>query len=270
LVQYLLYLSPILLHSTFMKLLISLTFLLFLGFNGFSQKQDIVTGKVLNASNDLPLERVNIVNLNQVKGTTTNNSGDFEIVATVNDTLYFSYLGFRTIQVRVTNDWLKYGVVKVKMTELGIALEEVVIKPIQLTGYLEIDAKNIPIYENYRYSISGLNSAYEGGDYSPNATTKVLGAIFNPADALYNIFGNNPKQMRKLRKMKDDDEIRKLLLTKFDRQTLAAVLQMNQVDIDEILARCNYSKEFMRSANDLQILDAINGCYEEYKVLKRD
>jgi len=270
LVQYLLYLSPILLHSTFMKLLISLTFLLFLGFNGFSQKQDIVTGKVLNASNDLPLERVNIVNLNQVKGTTTNNSGDFEIVATVNDTLYFSYLGFRTIQVRVTNDWLKYGVVKVKMTELGIALEEVVIKPIQLTGYLEIDAKNIPIYENYRYSISGLNSAYEGGDYSPNATTKVLGAIFNPADALYNIFGSNPKQMRKLRKMKDDDEIRKLLLTKFDRQTLAAVLQMNQVDIDEILARCNYSKEFMRSANDLQILDAINGCYEEYKVLKRD
>jgi hypothetical protein len=253
-----------------MKLLISLTFLLFLGFSGFSQKQDIVTGKVLNASNDLPLERVNIVNLNQVKGTTTNNSGDFEIVATVNDTLYFSYLGFRTIQVRVTNDWLKYGVVKVKMTELGIALEEVVIKPIQLTGYLEIDAKNIPIYENYRYSISGLNSAYEGGDYSPNATTKVLGAIFNPADALYNIFGNNPKQMRKLRKMKDDDEIRKLLLTKFDRQTLAAVLQMNQVDIDEILARCNYSKEFMRSANDLQILDAINGCYEEYKVLKRD
>jgi len=252
-----------------MKLLISLTFLLFIGFSGFSQNPDIVTGKVLNASNDLPLERVNIVNLNQVKGTTTNDSGDFEIVATVNDTLYFSYLGFRTIQVRVTNDWLKYGVVKVKMTELGIALEEVVIKPIQLTGYLEIDAKNIPIYENYRYSISGLNSAYEGGDNSPNAT-KVLGAIFNPADALYNIFGSNPKQMRKLRKMKDDDEIRNLLLTKFDRQTLAAVLQMNQVDIDEILARCNYSKDFIRSANDLQILDAINGCYEEYKVLKRD
>jgi hypothetical protein len=45
---------------------------------------------------------------------------------------------------------------------------------------------------------------------------------------------------------------------------------MNQVDIDEILARCNYSKDFIRSANDLQILDAINGCYEEYKVLKRD
>jgi hypothetical protein len=51
----------------------------------------------------------NLVNLNQVKGTTTPEKGYFEIPATVNDTLYFSYLGFKTIQVRVTNDWMKYG-----------------------------------------------------------------------------------------------------------------------------------------------------------------
>ncbi len=246
-----------------------LLFSAFFSLCSFAQAQDIVTGKVLNASNDIPLENVNIVNLNQVKGTTTTEEGDFEIQATVNDTLYFSYLGFRTIQVRVTNDWLKYGSVKVKMTELGIALEEVVVSPITLTGYLEIDVKNIPIYENSRYSISGLNSGYEGGSYSPGAAAKALGAIFNPADALYNLFGNKPKQMKKLRQMKEEDEIRKLLANKFDRQTLAAVLQISEVEIEEILARCNYSKDFINSANDLQILDAISGCYEEYKVLKR-
>lgn len=254
-----------------MKIFLSLIFLFFLiqNANAQDQEQDVVTGKVLNAANDLPLENVNIVNLNQVKGTTTSSEGDFEIMAAVNDTLYFSYLGFRTIQVRVTNDWLKYGAVKVKMTELGIALEEVVVRPIQLTGYLEIDAKNIPIYENNRYSISGLNSAYEGGGYASSAAGKAIGAIFNPADALYNMFGNKPAQMKKLRQMKDDDEIRNLLQTKFDRETLSAVLQISEVEIEEILARCNYSKDFMRSANDLQILDAVSGCYEEYKVLKR-
>lgn len=254
-----------------MRFFLSLTFLLFLIHSAAAQDldQDIVIGKVLNAANDLPLENVNIVNLNQVKGTTTSSEGDFEILAAVNDTLYFSYLGFRTIQVRVTNDWLKYGSVKVKMTELGIALEEVVVKPIQLTGYLEIDAKNIPIYDNKRYSISGLNSAYEEGGYSSGAAGNVIGAIFNPADALYNLFGQKPAQMRKLRQMKDDDEIRNLLQTKFDRETLAAVLQISEIEIEDILARCNYSKDYMRSANDLQILDAISGCYEEYKVLKR-
>jgi len=253
-----------------MRLFLAFTILFSISIAGFSQNPDIVKGKVLNAANDLPLENVNVVNLNQVKGTTSSNEGDFELQATVNDTLFFSYLGFKTIQVRVTNDWLKYGSVKVKMTELGIALEEVVVSPLKLTGYLEIDVKNIPIYENYRYSISGLNAGYEGGEYTPSAASRALGAIFNPADALYNMFGNKPKQMRKLRKMKDDDEIRNLLQTKFDRQTLAAVLQIREVDIDEILARCSYSKDFIRSANDLQILDAISGCYEEYKVLKRD
>ncbi|MFD0975243.1 carboxypeptidase-like regulatory domain-containing protein [Salinimicrobium gaetbulicola] len=244
-------------------------FFLLIGFVAFSQESTFVTGKVLNAANDVPIENAHVVNLNQVKGAVTTEEGDFEIPAKVNDTLYFSYLGFKSIRVRVTNDWLKYGAVKVKMTELGIALEEVVVRPVQLTGYLEIDAKNIPIYENYRYSISGLNQGYEGGDQSPNAVSRVLGAVFNPADALYNIFGKQPKQMRKLREMKQDDEIRRLLQSKFDRQTLMAVLQIDRMDIDEILRRCDYSKDFIRTANDLQILDAMSGCYEEYKVLNR-
>jgi len=242
---------------------------LFMSLVSFAQESEVISGKVLNAANDVPIENAHIVNLNQVQGAVSNANGEFEIRAAVNDTLYFSYLGFKSIRVRVTGDWLKYGEVTVKMTELGIALEEVVVRPLQLTGYLEIDAKNIPIYENYRYSISGLDTGYEGGENSPNAVSRVLGSIFNPADALYNLFGKKPKSMRKLREMKEDDEIRNLLQSKFDRQTLMALLQVDKMDIDEILRRCNYSTDFIRTANDLQILDAMSGCYEEYKVLNR-
>ena len=162
---------------------------LFFSLVSFAQESETISGKVLNAANDVPIENADVVNLNQVQGAVTNAKGEFEIQAAVNDTLYFSYLGFKSIRVRVTGDWLKYGEVTVKMTELGIALEEVVVRPLQLTGYLEIDAKNIPIYENYRYSISGLDTGYEGGDNSPNAVSPVLHTIFNPPDALYNLFG---------------------------------------------------------------------------------
>ena len=249
------------------KLLVPL--FLFFSLVSFAQETDVISGKVLNAANDVPIENAHIVNLNQVQGAVSNAKGEFEIRAAVNDTLYFSYLGFKSIRVRVTGDWLKYGQVTVKMTELGIALEEIEIRPIQLTGYLEIDAKNIPIYENYRYSISGLDTGYEGGENSPNAVSRVLGSIFNPADALYNLFGKKPRSMRKLREMKEDDQIRNLLQSKFDRQTLMALLQVDRLDIDEILRRCNYSDDFIQTANDLQILDAMSGCYEEYKVLNR-
>ncbi len=252
--------------------------LLFLGFittTVWSQDlaiTDVTTikGKVVNASNNVSLSNVHVVNLNSVKGTLTDEEGDFGIRATVNDTLYFSYLGFKSIRVRVTNDWLKFGEIRIKMTELSVALEEVVVRPIQLTGYVEVDAKIIPIYDNHRYRIAGLGSGYEGGGSQPGAVSKVLNSIFNPADFLYNVFGKRSHDMKKLRKMKDDDEIRNLLESKYDRETLMAVLQLEKVDIDEILVNCSYSKDFIRTANDLQILDAISECYEEYRILSRD
>jgi hypothetical protein len=253
-----------------MKKNVFLIITIFFFLNAFSQEENqIIKGKVLNDANDVPIENVHIVNLNQVKGTISSEKGDFSIGAKVNDTLYFSYLGFKSIRVRVTNDWFKYGDIKIKMTELGIALEEIVLRPVQLTGYLEVDAKIIPIYDNYRYSISGLNTGYEGGQTQPGGVSKVLSAVFNPADFLYNVFGKRPAQMRKLRQMKDDDNIRNLLQSKFDRETLMAVLQLEKADIDEILNNCNYSETFIRSANDLQILDAMSECYEEYRVLNR-
>lgn len=252
-----------------MKRFLFFTLLLFL-ICPIAKAQDAISGTVMNAANDVPLENVHVVNLNQVKGDVSDDEGSFKIEATVNDTLYFSYLGFKSIRVRVTNDWLKYGNVKVKMTEVGIALEEVNVGEVTLTGYLEIDARNIPIYENRRYSISGLNSGYEAGDSSPGAINKVIGSIFNPADALNNIFSSKARQMRKLRKVKDDKAIRDLLNSKYNRETLTAMLQISKADIREILSRCNYSKNFVETANDLQILDAISSCWEEYKLLKRN
>jgi hypothetical protein len=236
---------------------------------GQDSELETISGVVINAANDKPLENVNIVNINTVKGSTTNKDGEFQVKARISDTLYLSYLGFRSIQVKITEDWMKFGDVKIKMTESAIALEEVRLKEIQLTGYLEIDAKNIPIYDNYRYSISGLDYAYEGGDYQSSAISKVLQSISNPADLLYKTFSKKDQQMRRLRKMKMNESIKEILQDKFDRETLSAVLQISKDDIDQVLDRCNYSKDFITTANDLQVLDAISGCYEEYRAINR-
>lgn len=247
-----------------------LPLLVFLAFSSqlFSQ-DDSVEGIVINAENDLPLQNVHVLNLNKVLGTITDSGGNFNIPAAVNDTLFFSYLGFKSIKIRVTGDLIKFKGSQIRLTELAYALEEVVVKPYQLTGYLEIDNKYVPVARDYRYSISGLPSGYEAGSYSPGAISRVLGAIFNPADFLHNVFGKKPKQLRKLKKMQEEDAIRNLLSTKFDREVLTEILELEKNDLDEILQHCNYSKTFIQNANDLQILDAISECYEEFKVLNR-
>ncbi|WP_185781186.1 carboxypeptidase-like regulatory domain-containing protein [Croceivirga lutea] len=228
-----------------------------------------LTATVINAQTDFPLQSVHVINLNQVIGTITDQKGNFSIQAAVNDTLYLTYLGFKAQKVRVTNDMFSIADTKIALTELAFALEEVVVTPYQLTGYLEIDVKNLPVNNAYQYSISGLNKSYEAGSKNPSAVTKVLGAILNPADLLRNLFGKKPKQMRKLQKIKQDDNIRDLLASKFDRATLTELLQLEKVDIEDILNNCNYSKSFIQTANDLQILDAISSCYEDYKAVNK-
>lgn len=246
-----------------------LLFTTILTFSQETQTSKKVTGTIVSNNTLLPLANVNIINVNKVKGTMTNTKGYFEIDVTQSDTLHITSIGFQSIKVRVTSDWIKNGNAKIQLTEKAIALEEVVVKRYQLTGYLEIDTKLIPEVENYRYSISGLPNAYEIGDRSPNAFSRVLNSIFNPADMLYNFFGNKPKELKKLKEMRKDDTVRNVLESKFDRETLAVLLGIDKNDIPEILQHCNYSQSFIETANDMQIMDAISQCYEEYKVLKK-
>ncbi|AUC75949.1 carboxypeptidase-like regulatory domain-containing protein [Olleya sp. Bg11-27] len=235
-----------------------------------AKSESTVKGIIIDATSNQPLENVNIVNLNQVIGTATNAKGEFELRARANDTLHLSYLGFKSIKVKVTNDWVdRIEKSTITLTELALALEEVVVTGLQLTGYLEVDIKQVKINTNYRYSISGLSNGYEAGKGQASAVTKVLGSIFNPLDFLYNTFSKKGKELRKLKQMKEDDNIRNTLAGRFDREVLTALLGVNKVDLDEIVSQCNYSLEFVSTANDLQVLDAISECYEEYKVLNR-
>ena len=240
----------------------------------FAQSDSLVTlikGTVIHSETKLPMGNVHVINTIRVKGTVSSPSGTFEIAAKVNDTLLFTYLGYETVKVKVTNDWIKNNPTKIYLSEKVYILDDVVVAKYNLTGYVEVDTRLIPVSDDsYRYSISGLKAGYEGGEYKPGAIAKVLGSISNPADLLYNIFGKRPKEMKKLKEMKKDDTVRNLLATKFDRETLAALLEINKDDIPLILQNCNYSDYFIQTANDLQIMDAISACYEDYKILKKN
>ena len=198
-----------------------------------AQEQATVSGIVLNDNTMRPLANVNIINVNKVKGTTTDEKGRFELEISVNDTLHISLIGFKSLRIRATNDWIKNKTATLLLTEKAIALEEIVVRPYNLTGYLEIDSKLIPERENYR--ISGLPQGYEAGEYSPNAFGRVLGSIFNPADALYNFFGSKPKELKKLRAMKKDDTVKNLLESKFDREMIAVLLGIDKNEISPVV-----------------------------------
>ena len=254
-----------------MRKFLTLSFCLICTFIYSQDSKNRVTGKVESESSKTSLQNVHVLNLSKVVGTITDEEGVFEINASVNDTLYFSYIGYKPLKIIVTNDLIKYedNDLTFNLTELALALEEVIITPYRLTGYLEIDVKNAPINSSPRYRIIGLpNLGYEGGRRTRSGISKLLGAIFNPADFLNSLFKRNPKKMAKLRLIREDEEIKRLLSTKFDREVLVQLLGIPKIDINEILRNCSFSDTFIKEANDLQIMEAINECYDEYKLLE--
>ena len=101
----------------------------------------LLKGKVKNDSTDEYMSSVHVLNLNSIEGVISDFNGNFEIAVKAKDTLYFSYLGFKPLKVPVSNDMIKLGIPIFRLTQLSFALEEVIVRPYSLTGYLDIDVK---------------------------------------------------------------------------------------------------------------------------------
>ena len=234
---------------------------------GFSQTSKL-KGQVINTENKKVLSAAHILNLNTVEGTITDNKGYFELPTKANDTILVSYLGYASIKLKITNDLLKGNELVIGLYEKPEEVREIIIKSTKLIGVLEIDVKQVPKDNFTRIHINGLPQTYEIGNQKTKDFSTALDALFQPVDFLYNLFGSKPKQLRKLQKLKNEDGLRKMLAGKFDREVMMEYLQMDRQELSELLSDCNYSEYFIKKASDLQMIEAVLDCYENYKAIK--
>lgn len=253
-----------------MKKVIYICFLLFITV-GFSQQDSLqlkVKGKITDIKTNTSIGRVTVLNKNSSTVVLASENGEFEIMATVNDKILFSHLGYNYAEVEITPKWLS-GSKIIKLIEKVTEIETVLVTSYTLTGYLEIDTKLIPVNENYRYNIAGLNLGYEPGMKAKNATENLLKSLSNPIDLVYSLFNSKEKELKKILDLKNDANFAAILSQNTDRESLVMLLKLDKNEIDKILEKCNYSKSFIDTASDLQVLDALATSYNDYKVLKR-
>lgn len=246
---------------------------LFVFFSAFSQKDSLqikqLQGQVIDASNEKILSAAHVFNLNTAEGAITDDKGFFKIPTRVNDTILVSFLGYESIKLKVTNDLVKGVELEIALYEKSQEIKEVVIKSTKLIGVLEIDMKNAPKDRFTRIHINGLPQTYEVGKPRRKSLTSPIAAVLKPVDFVYNLFGKKPKQLQKLQKLKKEDDLRKMLAGKFDREVMMEYLNMDSQQLNELLEDCNYSEYFIKKASDLQLIEAVLDCYENYKALKK-
>ena len=76
-------------------------FVLFINLVSAQDQTSLLKGKIKNDSTDEYMSSVHVLNLNSVEGVISDRNGNFEIAVKSRDTLYFSYLGFRSEERRV-------------------------------------------------------------------------------------------------------------------------------------------------------------------------
>lgn len=225
-------------------------------------------GTIVDGATKKPLGGAHVFNMNAVRGTITLNDGTFTLPTRVNDTIFISYLGFQSVKIRISNDLLKGNELEITMYQKDETLAEVNVKSTTLVGVLEIDAKNIPKDKFTRIHIDGLPQTYEVGTPRRNSYSSAVDAVFHPVDFIYNKFGKNPKQLRKLKEIREQDEVRAVLDEKIDRELMLQYLELTREELDELLDDCNYSDYFIQTASDIQVLEAVLECYENYRAVK--
>ena len=253
------------------KKLLYILFLVIIGTSAYAQNDSInsLKGRIISVTDKQPLQSAHILNLNSVVGTTTNRQGKFEISAQANDTLFISYVGFQSIKLKITNDLLKGHELEIAIHEKTVDIEEVTVKAHKLIGVLVVDAASVPLDKFNRIKIEGLPQAYEIGRPQGKEYTSALNAVFNPIDFWYNKLGKRPKELRKLKKLKEEDKLRDIMEEKFSREILMEYMDMSRKDLNDLLQECNYSNRFIRKASDLQVIEAVLECYESYNALKQ-
>ena len=245
----------------------------FTAFNLFAQsnKQGVklLKGQVVDSESQKPLSASHILNLNSVTGTITNDEGFFEITASANDTVMVSYLGHSSIKIKVTNDLLKGNELLIALYEKSEEIKEIIIKSTKLIGVLEVDVKQVPKDRFTRIKINGIRQTYEIARPRTSDFTSPIAALFQPVDFIYKLFGKKPKQLKKLQKIKKEDNLRKIMAGKFDREVMMEYLELDRNDLLKLISDCNYSEYFVKNASDLQMIEAVLDCYENYKALKK-
>lgn len=212
----------------------------------FSQNEKPRKGKV--ASEDIPVQGVEILNLRSKKTTITDAKGDFGILAQAKDTLMLVGKNYQYKKV----------VVEVEENEKGKLLISLLRKPEELDEVVVISKIAFPKIKFDRNIASQL--AVEKAAINPKPIGVHDGTIENGAGVTIP-FGGRRKKVHQI-------EFKELMKKNYDDRFYLDVLKLTAEEIDLFIEYCDAdpkSKTVLQNTNPLKLLDFLLSKNIEFK-----
>lgn len=254
-------------------------FFLFLIFSTavFSQDLPRIVVKGVVVSDSLEVENITIDNVTSKKVTSTDEKGNFSLMAREKDTLVFSGISFKSSVLVITAGHLNVETLKIKLKVKVNELEELIVRPYTLNGNLEADSKNLKVkIINFNLGGMALSDPSPKNSKTENALKNITpgsGNQYNGVDfiALGKMIGGTlfkskpkPKRIEFITDKIFSDAVKEKFSPSFFTQTL----KLQPEEIDLFLAFCDdtspESRNLLKPKNEFVLIDFLLKKSEEY------
>lgn len=242
--------------------------------NSFSQEKQItINGKIY--SGDTLVSNVHVYNISKKIGTITNDLGEFNLLVSLNDTLFISSLIYNKTTVKVGQKNIEASAIAIKLIPLINQLDEVFLR--HLTGNLNFDIANKPIdtipTHNFTFKLSDLKKNLPKDNYAmdkpPNAQ-----AFVDPLGPISGVVGLPNKSYQKELKLKRELEQKKNFPNEITNTLgidyFTKNLNIPEENINHFLSFCEYRDIVFKYYNNqvLEVIEILNEESKNYHAIK--
>lgn len=254
---------------------LTLLFILLISLSVLGQKSNriLISGSIENRDNEV--EGISIYNESSGLGTITNEEGKFSIEVQVNDILLFSAIQFQKFKVVIDQGIIKEKKMHVFMNEVVTVLEEVIVRPYDLTGNVRVDIARLKIHlPNFDKKILSEKSV-EVFDFKPDFLSPVVNQAadipnYSNGIDMANIFREifiKRKEDKRVKPKSVDSEIRKIYNDQFFQQNL----KIPEGEITQFISYCEnqgLTYDLIEDKNQLKLIDFLLVKCASYKTEK--
>lgn len=213
----------------------------------FAQDKSVtIDGKITNDATNL--EGIHVLNLTSLVATITKKDGTFQISGKVNDTVLISSIEYKTKKIILNEQQISSKTITILLEPDVTELDEVTVRPHNLSGNLERDLKENPsVYEKISPSKLGLPNAY----VKPKTQTerriyeaKSGGGIL-PLNPIINAITGRTKKLKNQLKLERKEEKLEATKEQFNTTLYSEFLKIPEDRIDDFIYYCAVDTAFI-------------------------
>jgi hypothetical protein len=239
-------------------------------FTGHVQSQEnrdtilLFSGRIINEQTGTPIKFAHIINQTWSHLAISDTLGYFRIRVRLNDLLIITSIGFYDLPIYIYDSII---------AENRLHIYHMIPKIYSLPG---VNVLRLGTYEQFKYNFLNLQlpqpehpaSTLVLQDIEKGIDTLGItepASIGSPITAIYNLVSKEGKSLRKLKKLKEEEEFWKQVEYKYNPEMLGRITGLQGPELFEFINFCNFSHKFVLESSEYEIIEKVLDKLKEYR-----